>query len=177
VDHVPCLKAWAETFGGIHYPILSDFWPHGEAAKKYGVLREEGYSERAIFVIDDAGIIRYIDIHDIDEQPDNRILYEEIKKLRPGYVDDPIKQDFQPLPHGGIVMYCTRWCPECRMARSWFNENGIKYTEVDVMESPAAENQVRLWNKGNLTTPTFEIDGTVFSGFDKVRISGLLNTK
>ena len=37
----------------------------------YGVFREpDGYSERAIFVIDKRGFIRYIDIHDIDEQPD-----------------------------------------------------------------------------------------------------------
>jgi len=153
---------------------LSDFWPHGEVAKKYGVLRQEGYSERAIFIIDDHGIIRYIDIHDISEQPDNRILFAEIKIMRPGYVDAPDKVETTPLPHGGIVMYCTRWCPECRTARSWFSENNIQYTEVDVMESPAAEKQVRAWNNGNLTTPTFDIDGTVFSGFDRVKISSLI---
>ncbi|HBX68522.1 MAG TPA: hypothetical protein DEH25_03835, partial [Chloroflexi bacterium] len=29
VDHVPCLQAWAESLGGISYPLMSDFWPHG----------------------------------------------------------------------------------------------------------------------------------------------------
>ena len=70
--------------GGINYPLLSDFWPHGAVAKKYGVLRKEGKSERAIFIIDKEGIIRYIDIHDIDEQPDNEVLLDELKKIIPG---------------------------------------------------------------------------------------------
>ena len=55
--------------GGLSYPVLSDFWPHGYVAIKYGVLREEGITERAIFVIDKEGVIRYIDIHDINEEP------------------------------------------------------------------------------------------------------------
>jgi len=63
------LKAWADSLGGIHYPLLSDFWPHGKISETYGVLRpQEGRSERAIFVIDKQGIIRHIDIHDIDLQ-------------------------------------------------------------------------------------------------------------
>ena len=41
VDHVPVLKAWAEDIGGITYPLMSDFWPHGEVARKYGVFRED----------------------------------------------------------------------------------------------------------------------------------------
>jgi peroxiredoxin len=56
IDHIPCLKAWAESMGGINYPLMSDFWPHGRVANLYGVFREkEGDSERAIFVIDKRG--------------------------------------------------------------------------------------------------------------------------
>ncbi len=77
VDHVPCLKAWADSLGGIHFPLLSDFWPHGAVSKSYAVLRPEGYSERAIFIIDKDGIIRYIDVHDIDNQPSNEVLRQE----------------------------------------------------------------------------------------------------
>jgi len=55
--------------GGLSYPLLSDFWPHGEVAVDYGVLRAGGLAERAIFVVDTSGIIRYIDIHDISEPP------------------------------------------------------------------------------------------------------------
>jgi len=79
IDHVPCIQAWADSLGGIHYPLLSDFWPHGAVAKKYGVLRVEGYAERAIFIIDKIGIIRYIDIHDIDH-----LLHTMVPGLPPG---------------------------------------------------------------------------------------------
>ncbi len=55
--------------GGLSYPLLSDFWPHGEVAVDYGVLRPGGLAERAIFIVDRAGIVRYIDVHDIAEPP------------------------------------------------------------------------------------------------------------
>jgi len=78
---VPCLKAWAKSLGGISFPLLSDFWPHGEIAKRYGVLRSEGYSERAIFVIDREGVIRYIDVHDINKLPDINVVFDELRKV------------------------------------------------------------------------------------------------
>jgi len=81
VDHIPCLKAWAESLGGISFPLLSDFSPLGAVARKYGVKRKEGFSERAIFVLDKYGIIRYIDIHDIEDRPKNKILFAELKKV------------------------------------------------------------------------------------------------
>ena len=161
---MPCLKAWAESLGGITYPLLSDFWPHGEAAKKYGVLRQVGSSERAIFIIDKDGIIRYIDIHDAGDQPSNEVLFEELLKIEPNpsfkekiletVVDDA-------LPTGGIVMYCNNWCPDCKKARKYFADHGITYREVDVTKNPKAAAQVREWADGNLVTPTFDIDGKI----------------
>ncbi len=100
VDHVPCLKAWADSLGGIHFPLLSDFWPHGVVSQSYGVLRTEGYSERAIFIIDKEGIIRYIDVHDIDNQPSNEILRQELRRLNPATSASPCRQpgagEYQP---------------------------------------------------------------------------------
>jgi peroxiredoxin len=81
VDHVPCLKAWAKSLGGISFPLLSDFSPLAAVAKKYGVRRKEGFSERAIFVLDKFGIIRYIDIHNIKDRPKNQILLAELKNV------------------------------------------------------------------------------------------------
>ena len=81
VDHIPCLKAWAKSLGGISFPLLSDFGPLAAVAKKYGVKRKEGFSERAIFVLDKYGIIRYIDIHDIKDRPKNKILFAELNKV------------------------------------------------------------------------------------------------
>jgi peroxiredoxin len=82
VDAIPCQRAWAKSLGRIdNFPLLSDFWPHGEVAQKYGVFRKEGYSERALFVIDKQGVIRYVDVHEFNDQPDNGVLYRELEKL------------------------------------------------------------------------------------------------
>jgi peroxiredoxin len=67
--------------GGAYFPVLSDFWPHGEVARKYGVLRLNGVSERALFVIDRKGIIRDIDVHDINVRPKMETLMSELDKL------------------------------------------------------------------------------------------------
>jgi len=81
VDSVPAHKAWTGTMGGIPYPVLSDFYPHGDVAKKYGVLREQGFSERALFVIDKQGKVAYSQVHDIKSQPDNDVVFDVLKKL------------------------------------------------------------------------------------------------
>jgi peroxiredoxin len=81
VDSAPAHKAWAEQLGGIDYPLLADFFPHGEVAKKYGILRPEGFSERATFVIDKKGIIRHIEVHEIGKVPDRAKLIEFLKSL------------------------------------------------------------------------------------------------
>jgi peroxiredoxin len=80
VDSVPCNKAWAKSLGGISYDLLSDFEPKGAVAKKYGAYRPEGYSERALFVVDKEGRIAYKDIHEIGEQPDNEEIFEVLRK-------------------------------------------------------------------------------------------------
>jgi peroxiredoxin (alkyl hydroperoxide reductase subunit C) len=82
VDSAPVHKAWAEHLGGIDYPLLADFWPHGEVAKKYGILRPEGYSERATFVIDRAGVVRHIEVHEMGIVPDREKLLEIVRSLR-----------------------------------------------------------------------------------------------
>jgi len=81
VDNIPTLFAWTNQMGKLWFPVLSDFWPHGGVAKKYGVLRSNGVSERALFVIDKKGIIRYIDIHDINKRPPLEDLVNELEKL------------------------------------------------------------------------------------------------
>lgn len=82
VDNVPTLYAWTNQMGKLWFPVLSDFWPHGAVAKKYGVLRSSGISERALFVIDKKGIIRYIDVHDINKRPPLEDLAAALEKLK-----------------------------------------------------------------------------------------------
>ena len=79
VDAGPSKKAWADSLGGISYDLLSDFHPHGKVASDYGVMRNDGISERAIFVIDTDGKIAWAKQYQIPEQPD---FNEVIKALQ-----------------------------------------------------------------------------------------------
>ena len=170
------MKAWAESLGGITYPLLSDFWPHGEVAQKYGVLRSEGYSERAIFITDKEGVIQYIDIHDINDQPSNEVLFNQLARIEPSSaaVKPTQRSEGEELPQGGVVMYCTSWCPGCRKARKWLAEHQIDYVEVDVAANPKEAAQVRKWANGNLVTPTLDIHGTIVVDWDEEKVAHLL---
>ena len=83
VDSVPSHVAFAKSIGGIErYPLLADFHPKGEVSKKYGVWKEDkGICERAIVIVDKKGIVRYVDVHDISEAPDNAQLLDVLREL------------------------------------------------------------------------------------------------
>ena len=81
VDNIPTLHAWTEAMEGINFRVLSDFYPHGAIAQLYGVLRSDGTSERALFVIDKKGVIRFIDVHDINERPPMEDLFSALERI------------------------------------------------------------------------------------------------
>lgn len=177
IDHLPSLKAWLESLGGIRFPILSDFWPHGEVAQKYGVLRSEGYSERAVFIIDREGIIRYIDVHDIEDQPDNIDILKVIQQIDPETAAaHPINFDQfeEPIPQGGIVMYMTQWCEDSKRARAWLDDHHLEYHMVDINKNPSTKAKLREWSGGFITTPTFDINGTIVVDFDEEKLTKIL---
>lgn len=181
IDHVPCLKAWAESLGGISYPLLSDFWPHGAVAQRYGVLRGDGRSERALFVIDKAGIVRYVDVHDIDQPPDNANVFTVLRELEP-HASAPVqvkvvKAAPAPAPAGGpheVVMYCRPGCIDCRLARRFLEQNGVAFTEINVLATPGAEARVRQWTGGPLISPVFAIDDKIIVDFKRAELARLL---
>jgi peroxiredoxin (alkyl hydroperoxide reductase subunit C) len=82
VDNIPTLHSWTNQMGKLWFEVLSDFWPHGATAQKFGILRSDGTAERAIIIIDKKGIIRYIDVHDINERPPLESIVRELEKLR-----------------------------------------------------------------------------------------------
>lgn len=82
VDNIPSLYAWTIQMDGLWFPVLSDFWPHGAVAKKFGVLRSDGIAERAIFIIDKKGKIRYIGLQDINVRPALEEIVRELEKLK-----------------------------------------------------------------------------------------------
>jgi len=79
-DNIPSLKAWSQG-NNLSFPVLSDFWPHGHASLKYDVLRTEGIAERAIFIIDKEGVIRYIDVHDINDDPGMNAIIRTLEEI------------------------------------------------------------------------------------------------
>ena len=81
VDYTAANAAWAKSLGIERLPLLSDYWPHGEVAQKYGVLRKQGFTERATFIMDKEGIIRFKHIYDLDELPTNAELFEALREI------------------------------------------------------------------------------------------------
>jgi peroxiredoxin (alkyl hydroperoxide reductase subunit C) len=81
VDNIPTLYSWTNQMGKLWFEVLSDFWPHGAVAEKFGVLRSDGVAERSLFVIDKKGIICYIDVHNINQRPPLEVLIRELGKL------------------------------------------------------------------------------------------------
>jgi peroxiredoxin len=82
VDAVPTKNAWAKELKIEETPLLSDFWPHGGVARRYGVFREkEGFSERANIILDEGGRVIFVKIYEIGQLPDIKEIIGVLKKL------------------------------------------------------------------------------------------------
>ncbi|MFW5790791.1 MAG: redoxin domain-containing protein [Halanaerobiaceae bacterium] len=80
VDSTPCKKAWAKEMDITNLKMLSDFWPHGGLAQKLEIFREEdGFSERANILINEAGKIVWAKTYAIDTVPDLEEVFDVIK--------------------------------------------------------------------------------------------------
>jgi peroxiredoxin len=82
VDSSAAKAAWARSLGGVSFDLLADFHPHGAVAARYGVLRPEGIADRALFLVDRKGIIRYARVYDVPETPDQAELLQAVESLR-----------------------------------------------------------------------------------------------
>jgi peroxiredoxin len=80
-DSALALKAWGEQIGIRDTPLLSDFWPHGQVARLYGVFREkEGIPERAVVILDGMRRIVYARRYDPIEEPAIDELLDVLRK-------------------------------------------------------------------------------------------------
>lgn len=78
----PTHKIWA-TQSGFTFPVLSDFWPHGEVSQAYGVFNDQaGISNRGTFVVDRSGIIQFAEMKQPGEARDQRLWTEALAALR-----------------------------------------------------------------------------------------------
>jgi alkyl hydroperoxide reductase subunit AhpC len=86
VDSIESHIAWQEReIGAVQFPLCADFYPHGEVTQKFGILRDgppvPGISERAAFVVDREGIVRFAKVYPIDQLPDLPGLLAETEKI------------------------------------------------------------------------------------------------
>ena len=81
VDGVWCHLAFARD-RHLRFPLLSDFEPKGEVARKYGVYRaQDGFCERALFVIDGEGIIRWSHVSPVGINPGGEGILAALEAL------------------------------------------------------------------------------------------------
>jgi peroxiredoxin len=80
-DASPSKAAWAASLGGLSFDLLSDYYPHGEVAAKYGVLRPDGLTDRSVFLVDRDGVVRFTRKYEIPEQPDVNDVFKAIETL------------------------------------------------------------------------------------------------
>jgi peroxiredoxin (alkyl hydroperoxide reductase subunit C) len=66
----------------LEFPLLADYWPHGEVARRYGVFNEEGgYANRGTFLVDRAGVVRFAEMNAIGDGRDADAWIAAIKSL------------------------------------------------------------------------------------------------
>jgi len=81
-DAMYSLRAWADAEGHF-FPLLSDFWPHGEVARAYGVFSEDkGFAIRGTFLIDKDGCVRWTLVNGVGEVRDFSGYREALAQLR-----------------------------------------------------------------------------------------------
>ena len=62
-DPATGLKVWAAAMGGIGYPLLADFFPHGAVSSALGIFNAEGgFTKRAVVIVDPKGIVRAVNV-------------------------------------------------------------------------------------------------------------------
>ncbi|MEU8270251.1 peroxiredoxin [Sphaerisporangium sp. NPDC049002] len=81
VDSVFTHRAWADQ-EGFTFPLLSDFWPHGEVARTYGVFDDErGLALRGTFVIDGEGVVRWKAVNPIPSARDISEYHKVLEEI------------------------------------------------------------------------------------------------
>ena len=81
-DSMYTLRTWADAEGHF-FPLLSDFWPHGEVARRYGVFNDEdGYALRGTFLLDKGGRLAWSEVRGIGQRRDFTAYREALATLR-----------------------------------------------------------------------------------------------
>ena len=68
-DNADSLHPYASALGTLSFPLLADFWPHGEVCARYGVLNQWGVPDRVLMLVNSEGRICYLDTNHPTEVP------------------------------------------------------------------------------------------------------------
>jgi peroxiredoxin len=89
VDGVWCHRAFSEA-RHIHFPLLADFEPKGDVSRRYGAYREhDGFSERALVVIDAEGVVRWSYLSPVGVNPGADGIFAALDRLTPEQRGEP----------------------------------------------------------------------------------------
>lgn len=84
-DPVPALKVWAQSMGGVGYPLLSDFNPHGKVSQALGIYNAEGgFPLRSVTLIDPQGVVRAAHVYPAGVLPQSDEVLRELAALLGG---------------------------------------------------------------------------------------------
>ena len=72
-----------------------------------------------------------------------------------------------------VTIYSTQTCPYCKMAKLFFNNNNIEYTDKDVGEDQGASEEM-IKKSGQMSVPVIVVDNQVVIGFDEAKLKELL---
>lgn len=75
-----------------------------------------------------------------------------------------------------VQIYTTPTCGFCKLAKQFFKENNVKYTEKDVTTDPPAQEEM-IKRSGQMGVPVIDIDGQLVIGFDREKLTQLLKIK
>lgn len=82
-DPLPSLKVWAQSFGGIGHPLLSDFHPHGKVSQSLGIFNaESGFPLRSVTIIDPQGVVRAFHLYPAGVLPQPDEVLRELVGLQ-----------------------------------------------------------------------------------------------
>jgi peroxiredoxin len=85
VDSIMNTTVWEREIGPFEFPLCSDFWPHGEVSRSYGVFREQpplaGASERAIFVVGKDGKVAFSRVYGVEDSPPISDVLQNLRRF------------------------------------------------------------------------------------------------
>lgn len=73
-----------------------------------------------------------------------------------------------------VKIYSTPWCTYCKMAKAYFDQNGVKYEEINVQGNPAAQQEM-IHKSQQMGVPVIDVNGKIIVGFDRPALAEALN--